>query len=77
MEDDIYSFSLKKIEEMSIETIPHSLYETLEYLKQDDLIRKTLGKITFQKYIKAKTQEWNEYSEHISQWELDEYLEKY
>ena len=77
LEEDIYHFSDEKILEMGIETIPHSLWETLQELKKDDVIIETLGKDTFEKYLNAKKKEWQEYSLQVSQWELDNYLEKY
>ncbi|RLC52349.1 MAG: glutamine synthetase, partial [Candidatus Cloacimonadota bacterium] len=74
---DIYHFSDEKILEMGIETIPHSLWETLQEMKKDDVIIDALGKNTFEKYLNAKKKEWREYSLQVSQWEIDNYLEKY
>ena len=77
LEEDIYHFSDEKILEMGIETIPHSLWETLQEMKKDEVIIDALGKNTFEKYLNAKKKEWREYSLQVSQWEIDNYLEKY
>ena len=77
LEEDIYNFSDEKLKEAGVEMIPHSLYESLLELKKDRVIKETLGKHTFEKYIQAKRKEWNEFSIQVSQWEIDNYLEKY
>jgi len=77
LEEDIYHFSDEKLKEIGVDMIPHSLYESLLELKKDKVIKETLGKHTFEKYIQAKKKEWNEYSIQVSKWEIDNYLEKY
>nr|MBC8313276.1 hypothetical protein [Candidatus Cloacimonadota bacterium] len=36
-----------------------------------------LGNHIWQNYVEAKTKEWNEFNQQVSQWELDKYLEIY
>ena len=43
-------------------------------LKADPLMREALGDHIFERYVEAKTQEWDEYRIAVSQWELDRYL---
>ena len=40
-------------------------------------LRETLGEHIFQRFIEAKTIEWNEYRIHVSDWELKRYLPIY
>ena len=40
-------------------------------------MREALGEHIFERYIEAKTQEWDEYRLDVSQWELDRYLPTY
>lgn len=77
LEEDLYLFSNEKLNEMKIETIPHNLWAAISSLKKDKVVKEALGEHTFEKYITAKTKEWDEYSIQVSQWELDTYLEKY
>ncbi len=77
LEEDLYLFSDEKLQEMKIETIPHNLWGAISALKKDAVIKETLGEHTFQKYIAAKTLEWDEYSIQVSKWEIDNYIEKY
>ena len=77
LEEDLFLYSEEKLNELKIDTIPHSLWETLQELKKDEVIKSTLGNHTFEKYIEAKNKEWNEYSIQVSKWEIDKYLERY
>jgi len=60
-----------------IEALPGSLEEAVKEMKKSELVREVLGEHIFNKYIEAKTQEWDDYRTKITQWELDEYLTRY
>ncbi|KPL85330.1 MULTISPECIES: glutamine synthetase family protein [Herpetosiphon] len=60
-----------------LKTLPVSLGEALEELKRDSVIQEALGEHIYERYIEAKTQEWDAYRRHVSQWELDRYLPIY
>jgi glutamine synthetase len=36
-----------------------------------------MGQHVYERYVEAKSQEWNEYRLYVSQWELDRYLTRY
>ena len=74
-EEDLYE--LDEVGRSSLETLPGSLGEALEELKQDLLVQEALGSHVYHRYLLAKTQEWDEYRLSISQWELDRYLPIY
>lgn len=59
------------------ELLPGSLGEALNTLQNDDLIASTLGAHVLERFVEAKTQEWQEYRAHVSQWEIDRYLSIY
>jgi glutamine synthetase len=77
LEEDLYLFSFEKLKEMDIDTIPPTLWQALRMLKKDKTMKNALGKHTFEKYLEAKTKEWDEYSIQVTKWELDKYLEIY
>jgi glutamine synthetase len=60
-----------------LSTLPGSLGDAIQALKQDDVIQSALGQHVYERYVEAKTQEWNEYRLYVSQWELDRYLTVY
>ena len=77
LEEDLYLFNYEKLKEMEIDTIPPTLWQALRMLKKDKIIKNTLGKHTFEKYLEAKTKEWDEYSIQVTKWEIDKYLKIY
>lgn len=62
---------------VGIDSLPVDLYEALQCLREDKFIMKVLGPHVSKKYLEAKEQEWNAYRRQVTQWELDEYLNKY
>lgn len=77
IEHDVYGFDERKLAEFKIDQLPYSLWQALKELKKDKVIQEALGEHTYNKYIEAKTKEWDDYRIHVSQWELDKYLEAY
>ena len=46
-------------------------------LEEDEVIAEALGEHVSEKFVEAKSQEYDEFRIDVSQWELDRYLEKY
>ena len=46
-------------------------------MNEDDFIKEVLGKQITKTYIKTKRREWNVYNAQVTQWELEQYLNKY
>lgn len=77
IEKNIFDMSAEERHEEGIENLPGSLEESIKYMEESELIRKTLGDHTFYNYIKAKKIEWDEYRTKVTPWEIDNYLEQY
>lgn len=77
IEKNIFGMSIEERHEDGIENLPGSLEESIKYMEESELIRKTLGDHTFCNYIKAKKIEWDEYRTKVTPWEIDNYLEQY
>ena len=54
--------------------LPATLGEALEELREDNLIRETLGDSIYEGFIEAKSIEWMEYRKQVHAWELERYL---
>jgi glutamine synthetase len=54
--------------------LPATLGEALEDLREDMLIRETLGDAIYEGFIEAKSIEWIEYRKQVHSWELERYL---
>lgn len=74
---NIYAMSAAEREEEGIISLPGSLGEALEELAKDQVIVEALGQHVFEKYMEAKTAEWDESRIQVSKWEIDKYLAKY
>jgi glutamine synthetase len=59
---------------MDLPHLPGSLREAVEELERDEVVAKALGAHVYQRYIEAKTQEWQEYRRQVTIWELERYL---
>lgn len=77
VEEDLYHMGSEERADRHIENLAGSLAEALEALKGDTVIKEALGEHVFERFVAAKTHEWNEYSLYVSQWELDRYLPLY
>ncbi|HEY9720604.1 MAG TPA: type I glutamate--ammonia ligase [Oscillatoriaceae cyanobacterium] len=77
VEENLYHMGPEERTGRQIDSLNGSLGEALDALKQSDLARETLGEHLFNRFIEAKTQEWDEYRTYVTQWELDRYLPLY
>jgi glutamine synthetase len=56
------------------QTLPVTLKEALSELENDPLVLDVLGEHTLNQFVSIKKAEISEYGTHISQWEIDHYL---
>lgn len=54
--------------------LPSTLGDALDALREDNLIRETLGDSIHEGFIEAKSIEYTEYREQVHAWELERYL---
>jgi glutamine synthetase len=54
--------------------IPLNLGEALEALEKDDVIREVLPGRMYSVFMHYKTDEWERYMAHVSDWEFERYL---
>lgn len=60
-----------------LNTLPGDLGEAIEELRGDEVVQTALGQHVYERYVEAKTQEWNEYRLYVSEWELNRYMTMY
>lgn len=77
VEEDVYHFDDAKLAQLKIDTLPYSLWQALKELKESSVIQEALGPHLYEKYVEAKTREWDEYRLHVTDWEISKYLETY
>ncbi|MBM0742130.1 type III glutamate--ammonia ligase [Phormidium sp. CLA17] len=72
--ENMYSYSLEQLAEMGIQCLPRNLSEAIAAFASDPLSKNVFGALMYNTYIQFKSQEWEEYHTHISDWEIQRYL---
>ena len=72
--ENMYEYSLAELEQKGIRTLPRSLGEAIEAFAADPLSKLVMGPLMYQTFVDFKTQEWQEYHNHVSDWEIQRYL---
>jgi len=75
--ENIYDFDGDTRAEYGIDTLPANLGEAVAALEADTVIADALGEHVFEKFIEAKTAEYDDFRIDVSPWELDRYLETF
>jgi glutamine synthetase len=73
--DNLYDYSPEQLKAAGIGILPQNLKEAVYALSQDKVILDALGDKLSQEFIDLKTMEWIEYSRHVSDWEINRYME--
>jgi glutamine synthetase len=74
VEPNIYKMSSEEREAIGLSSLPNNLYEAVQETQASELVRETLGEHVFDRFITNKLNEWYEYREQVSRWEVDKYL---
>ncbi|HVF11327.1 MAG TPA: hypothetical protein VNA16_11010, partial [Abditibacteriaceae bacterium] len=75
--DNLYEISEEELKRRKIGFLPATLKEALDDLEKDQVIRDALGDTYAQYYIEVKREEWKNYHNTISAWEVENYLGVY
>lgn len=71
---NLYDLSPEELKAKEIGILPQNLHEALLALEQDEVIKQALGPVA-DEFLKLKHMEWVEYMRHVSDWEIESYLE--
>lgn len=74
LRQNMYLLGDDDLERLGVRTLPRTLLEAIEALDADPLVERVLGSELKQAYVELKTQEWWDYHDEISPWEIDRYL---
>ncbi len=72
--ENMYLYSLEELKAMGIETLPKTLGDAIAAFAADPLSKEVMGPLMYKTYVDFKTQEWEEYHCHVSDWEIQRYL---
>ena len=73
---NIYQMSSTELGEQDIKRLPATLYEAVDHLKKNSLMKEAMGEHMYNNFITIRTQEWIEYNEQVSPWEQQKYFKR-
>lgn len=73
--NNLYDLSPAQMREQGIGILPQSLSEAIDEFEGDKVIRDALGDSLSEEFIKIKRVESMEYQRHVSDWEINRYVE--
>jgi glutamine synthetase len=74
MEQNLYHLSPEDRAQRGIEQLPETLGEAIEVAAESELVLRTLGEHTFQRFIEIKRQEWEDYRVQVTPYEIENFL---
>jgi glutamine synthetase len=74
---NLYETTQEERDAKGIPTLPQSLAEALDALEADDVIRDGIGGALADEFTALKRREWTDYHRHVSDWEVERYLDFY
>jgi len=72
--ENMYLKTQAELDELGIKHLPRTLAEAIDAFEVDPLGRAVMGDLMFQTYIDFKRAEWESYHNHVSDWEVRQYL---
>jgi glutamine synthetase len=71
---NLFELNDAALAKLGIDTLPHSLNDSLKVMERSELVREALGEHIFDYFLLNKRAEWRAYKTHVSQFELERYL---
>ena len=72
---NLYHLDAKERRKLGVKELPGSLAEALGELEKDTLLQSALGSVTYEAFVRAKWEEWDEFRLRVSDYEIERYLE--
>jgi len=72
-EENLYEFTHEQLAERGICELPRTLDEAVKAFAADPFVEEVLGRGLRDEFITYKSEEWREYHQTVSQWEIDRY----
>jgi len=74
VEPNIYKLSADEREAIGLGSLPDNLFQAVQETRDSELVRRTLGDHVFERFITNKLNEWYQYREQVTSYEIERYL---
>ncbi len=74
---NMYLLDDSELERLGVKTLPRTLLESIEAFAADPMSKQVMGDDLFRAYVDLKTEEWWDFHNAVSQWEIEHYLNKF
>ncbi|MAS96081.1 MAG: type III glutamate--ammonia ligase [Verrucomicrobiales bacterium] len=72
-EENLYEYTPKQLADAGIQELPRTLDEAVKAFAADPFVTEVLGQELRDEFITYKAEEWRQYHQTVSQWEVDQY----
>jgi glutamine synthetase len=72
---NLYELNKEERTRMGVGELPGSLAEALAELERDEVLKAALGPVIYEAFTRAKWEEWDDYRLHVTDYEVERYLE--
>lgn len=72
---NLYHLDTKERRKLGVKELPGSLGEALTELSKDKVLMDAMGESAYEAFVRAKTEEWDEFRLRVSDYEIERYLE--
>lgn len=73
-QDEASDLSVEELSRRGAKMLPRTLFEALEELKKDQVIKEAFGTTIFEEFLKVKMTEWITFREYVTDWERRMYM---
>jgi len=72
---NLYHLDKEERTKLGVKELPGSLAEALGELEKDELLKSALGEVTYEAFLRAKWEEWDDFRLRVTDYEVERYLE--
>ncbi|MHB0924483.1 MAG: type I glutamate--ammonia ligase [Bellilinea sp.] len=72
---NVYELDREQRQELGVTELPGSLKEALDELELDDVVKGAFSPSLYETFVRAKRSEWDDYRIHVSDWEINNFLQ--
>jgi glutamine synthetase len=72
---NLYELNREERKAMGVGELPGSLAEALGELEKDEVLKAALGPSTYEAFVRAKWDEWDQFRLRVTDYEIERYLE--